>query len=228
MFLFAAPAIAQSGSRTPAVDLGAFTLELTQFKVEGPQTQMVIWAPTDFMVQADLASSKDSLQTAEDNSAFLNPYIMIAIERRVEKSDGSYVYATEHDIRINAAIVLSDGAQIAPLQTVPPEVAQVAADMKAGMVHSGGANNKYMYILVFPATTKDGKQIVDTSKRDNLTLLLRPTAAYSQETFVWHTPFDATHPMAVCPYCGEPVSAKWSYCPWCGKALLPLEQKEKQ
>ncbi|HEX5324582.1 MAG TPA: zinc ribbon domain-containing protein [Capsulimonadaceae bacterium] len=222
LLLGCAPAFAQSAKPKSHVDLGAFTKEVMQLKIDGDQSQMAVWAPTEFFVQADMSDGSDTLESAQHTFAFLQPYIIMIVQCSLQKDDGTDVYATEHDVRSRAALVLADGSQVLPLQTVPPTVAAVATVLKSAISQGGGEDDKSLYVLIFPATTKNGKPIVDTSKKDKLALELKSTDSYHLVDFVWRTPFDTTHPIANCPYCGGQLSAKWSFCPWCGK---PIEQK---
>ena len=45
---------------------------------------------------------------------------------------------------------------------------------------------------------------------------LIPEAA-NKAVFIWRTPFDALTENITCSHCGESLSAKWHYCPWCGQ-----------
>ena len=80
----------------------------------------------------------------------------------------------------------------------------------------GDAGSANMHVLVFPANGPDNKPIVEASKKDKLTLVLKADHQFKESTFVWRTPFDATTPAPPCPKCKEPLSAKWTFCPWCG------------
>ena len=76
-----------------------------------------------------------------------------------------------------------------------------------------------------PVPNKDakGRPLVDELAKDKLTVVLGETNDYPEATFVYHTPFDAASTPLTCPGCGEQVSPKWGYCPWCGKALPALK-----
>ncbi len=76
-----------------------------------------------------------------------------------------------------------------------------------------------MHVLIFPARDKDGKDIVDVTRQDRFTLVLKADKDYPEAVCMWHTPFDALTPVPPCAKCGEQSSAKWSFCPWCGQKL---------
>ena len=60
--------------------------------------------------------------------------------------------------------------------------------------------------------------------------MLKADRKFNETIFTWHTPFDATTSVPPCPDCGESVSAKWSFCPWCGKKLskvgMPIQGQQ--
>ena len=91
--------------------------------------------------------------------------------------------------------------------------------MKKSTAAGMGELGAHMYVLMFPATTGGGKAVIDPSRKARLTLVLKEDSRFKEAVLVWHTPFDATNPVPPCHQCKEQVSAKWSYCPWCGASL---------
>jgi hypothetical protein len=102
--------------------------------------------------------------------------------------------------------------------------------MKVVMASEGDPGGANMHVLVFPTKNKQGQSIVDTAQKDKLTLVLKADRKFNETIFTWHTPFDATTSVPPCPDCGESVSAKWSFCPWCGKKLskvgMPIQGQQ--
>jgi len=91
--------------------------------------------------------------------------------------------------------------------------------LKRIVAAGGGVRGVNTHILMFPATTKGGQAILDSTRKAKLTLVLKSDSRFEEAVLVWHTPFDATTPVPPCHQCNEHVSAKWSYCPWCGTSL---------
>jgi len=98
-------------------------------------------------------------------------------------------------------------------------VSATLAAMKAIIDSEGGAGNANLHILVFSGFTKTGAKIIDTSQKAKLTLLLKADPKFRAITFNWRTPFDAVAGVPDCSRCKAGLSAKWTYCPFCGQKL---------
>lgn len=213
----------QSAAQTPAqekpADLGAFTKEIMALKIEGGQQHLVMWLPYEFFIAAGMSDGTVTRESIEREMGFLKSYITMFIMSSQEKADGTEVFATESEVRTRAAIKLADGTEVKPLMTVPPKVAAIVAVMKAFMAQQGGADRENMHVLVFPAATPQGKPVVDTARKDMLKLQLAADARFRAASFTWRTPFDALTSVPDCPRCKAGLSAKWSYCPFCGQKI---------
>lgn len=148
-------------------------------------------------------------------AAFLKPYQAIVVQCSISDELGNEVYASEREIVQRAVLQLANGTEVKPLTKYPPQVKATIEVMKAFMAEDGDG----MYILVFPASTSGGKKIVDTTKKDKLTMVLKASKDFPQAVFTWRTPFDTLQGDQTCATCKEDVSVKWSYCPWCGAKL---------
>jgi hypothetical protein len=91
--------------------------------------------------------------------------------------------------------------------------------MRAVIDSEGGAGNANLHILVFSSSTKTGEKIIDTSQKASLTLLLKADTKFKERSFNWRTPFDSVTSAPDCQRCKAGVSAKWTYCPFCGQRL---------
>jgi hypothetical protein len=74
-----------------------------------------------------------------------------------------------------------------------------------------------MHVLIFPNKTATNQPLASASSKGKMTLKLAKQGPFAETLFTWHTPFDAVVPEQPCGNCKEPVSAKWSFCAWCGK-----------
>lgn len=209
----------QSVTPHPPVDVGAFTKEIMVMDFRDAQIHLAMWLPYEFFVAATLNEGKTTRAEAERDLSFLKPYITMIVQSSFDQPDGSSVYASEKEIRARAVLRLADGTDALPLDKVPPLVSATLAAMKAVIGSDGGAGNANMHIIVFSGLTKTGEKVVDTSQRAKLTLVLKADARFKERSFTWRTPFDAVTAVPDCPRCKAGVSAKWSYCPYCGQKL---------
>lgn len=209
----------QELSQSTAVDLGAFTKEIMIMDFRENQTHLAMWLPYEFFVAATLSQGKVSKAAAERDLEFLRPYITLAIQSSIEQPDGTSMYASEKEVRARAVLKLADGSQVSPLESVPPMVSATMSAMKALITSEGDAGSLNMHILVFPALTKQGQKVVDVARKDKLTLVLKAHTKFKETSFTWRTPFDALTTVPDCPRCKAGVSAKWTYCPYCGQKL---------
>jgi hypothetical protein len=218
LFVVPSMSLAQGkGAKKPGVDVGSLVSELMTLKLDGTKSQMALWLPYEFFVQVEISQGGEDPKAVESSMAFLKPYLAFAVVRSENLADGREKYATEKDIRSATILRLRDGTEIRPLDVVPANINMTLAAFKAGMAHQGSM--EHAHILVFPSQTRDGKPIIDTTKRSKLTLVLKPNGEFPETSIVWYTPFDALTPSAPCSKCKEGLSAKWSYCPWCGAAI---------
>jgi hypothetical protein len=217
---FAAPPLAsrEQPPDKPKVDLGSFTKEIMVLKMGGGQRQLAMWFPFEYFVEANLTDPEKTRAKVEKEIAFLAPYHVVIVQCSRDKDDGSSEYQSLKELRARAVLKTGDGEEIAPLDKSPPLVSATVEAIKGGLSAEGSEAVANMHVLLFPAA-KDGKSIVDTSKKGKFTLVLKADKRFGETEFVWHTPFDATHPVPPCPKCKEAVSAKWDYCPWCGASL---------
>ena len=208
-----------SAAQRQAVDLGAFTKEIMLLNFDGNQQHLVMWLPYEFFLAAGTADGTMTRESMEKEVGFLKSYITLFVMSSIERPDGADVYASEAEVRKRAGLKLADGTEVRPLDAVPPKLSAIVAAMKAFMAQQGGADRENMHVLVFPAATSAGKTVVDVTRKDSLHLVLKADARFRETSFTWRTPFDALTAVPDCPRCKAGVSAKWTYCPYCGQKL---------
>ena len=206
---------AQKAAPSEKVNLGGFVKEIMCMQLEASHIDMAMWIPLEFYVASALNDGKTTREAAEKELAFLKPYLTVFVMSGVDQPDGTQHYAAEDEVRKRAVIRLDDGTEIRPLQTVPPKMVGVIATMKASM----GSSAEKMHCFVYPNQGKDGKPIIDGSQRGKLTMAILGATRADDVIFTWRTPFDAVVKAPPCSKCGETVSAKWLFCPWCGQKL---------
>ena len=210
---------AQQSTAKAHPDLGEFTKEIMAVHFEGGQQHLVVWTPYEFFLAASTLGGKHTQEEVERDLGFLRSYVIILVSAAIPRPDGSETYATEAEVRKRAVLKLSDGAEVMPLADVPPKVAAVVGAMRSFMSAQGGADRENMQVVVFPVTVSPGKVVVDSTRKDTVTLLLKADARFHENAFTWRTPFDAMTNVPPCPKCKASMSAKWSYCPYDGTKL---------
>ncbi len=211
---------AQQGAGTKSnADLGSFVTEILKVEILGDVTQLAMWMPFDFYVEASLTDTRQPRDVIEQDMGFLKPYITMIIQSSIVQDDGSSMYAGESEVRKRAVLLAPDGSKIRPVDDPPPMVAATVAAMKTILASEGDAGGANMHVLIFPNKDKKGEPVIDTHKKSKLTLVLNADGPYEKAVFTWHTPFDAMVNAPPCAKCGEEVSATWTFCAWCGAPL---------
>jgi hypothetical protein len=193
------------------VSLRDFLKELTVVNVKGNQTQSVVWLPFEFNVKA----IGDDVKKQVDSS--LKSYLIFMVTCSVDH-DGSRTCASWSQIQNRAFLKGISAAPLKPLTMVPVELSQKLEVIKTAVTDSGGSTAD-SHMIIFDVNDPNGKALVDTAKRDKLTLVLEASDSFSKVQFTWHTPFDALIDAGTCSKCGEKVRAYWYYCPSCGNKL---------
>lgn len=205
--------------RRSEFDPVAFIKEAMSIEVSDTQIQSAIWFPFEFSVQAAAARPDKTRAQVEKELAFLKPYIIIIAQCSSRQSNGSTIFAPEYQLRSRAVLKTKDSTEIKALSVIPDELKQPLEALKAMMALPGRGDAANMHVLVFKNEDAKHLPIVEASKRDKLTLLLKGSGSFGTVTFSWRTPFDAVAKPRPCARCGEKISAKWFYCPWCANKL---------
>ncbi len=219
LIIIAAAAISAYPQTLPKkIDLGKFIKEIMIINVEDNQSCSAIWIPYQFHTAAAMSNKADR-QQLENELNFWKPYIPIIVQCSIDKPDGSKLYAAEQQIKISAYLTAKDKSRIAPLTEIPEQLAKRLDVLKQMMAPPGKSSNTNMHILVFANKDKTGQPIINSDKKDKLELTIEPGGLFKRTKFQWHTPFDAVSAKVNCPICRKHCSAKWWFCPWCGKKL---------
>lgn len=215
------PAVpAQEPTPKQNVDIGSFVKEIMIVRIEGKKQVLALWFPVEFFLATAIESDpRQTRASAEREMGFLKPYVTIAVQVNRELPDSTEVYQTEKEVRARAVLKLDNGTEVRPLETMPQMMTAALGAMKAIMSSQGGEDRANTHFLIFPNQTSSGKPLIDENKKDKLTLVLKADSNFREMSFVWRTPFDAVTSIPDCPRCKAGVSAKWTYCPFCGQKL---------
>ncbi len=211
----------QKAAGEQPVDIGVFLQEAFKLKVGGNMSDLAAWLPFEFYVESAHSGGGDSRELLRKDFEFLKPYLTIVVQSSVDRLDGTSSYESEEALRTRTVLRLKDGTEVGPLAAndVPPMVSATVTAMKSILSAEGDPGGANMHVLVFLNEGKDGKPIIDATKKGKLTLVLKPDKQFNETVFTWRTPFDAMTTVPPCAKCGENVSPQWSYCPWCGAEL---------
>ncbi len=214
------------GAGRPKSNIGAFATEVIRLQVQNKQMDMSMWFPTEFFVEAGLSQGTVTREALEKELGYVRKYAIVAAQRQDVAADGTVTFSSEQDVREAARLVLPDGTELKPTETIPPKVQQLAAAMKNGMAHSAGAGATEHLILVIFSLPEN--TTIDVESKTKLTLKLKSVGDFKASEATWHMPFDALTPPHACPNCHEMVSQKWSFCPFCGqKSEAPAKKIQK-
>ena len=209
---------AQPWQKRNKVDLGAFIEELVKINILDNQTQSAIWLPFEFYAEANQAQEKNTAQIEKELEP-LKPYLIFMVQCSLEKPDSSVIYESAEQLYARAILKEKNGSEIKPLTNIPGQLSARLDAIKSLMSQGSTQSAANMHILVFPFNNPAGNCIVNTQKRDKLTVVLNQSETFKKTVFKWCTPFDALTEDVICPRCSEILSAKWYYCPWCGNKL---------
>ena len=200
-------------------DLGDFTKEIMIIDFKDGKQYLVMWLPFEFYISAALSDGKMSKASAESTMQFLKPFITLAVQAGIDQPDGSTIFATEKELAARAVLRMPDGTEERPVDRIPPSVSGALAAMKAVITADGGKSDAAIHFLVFPAVSKKGTPIIDTKRKEELNLILKADPKFKEKSFTWRTPFDSVVGTMTCEKCKAGLSAKWTYCPYCGQKL---------
>jgi|GEM_PF-1812762 len=209
---------ARVAPQTPGVDLGAFVKEIMVMDMEADHSQLAMWFPYEFFVASMMAQGA-SKSLAEKDSEFVKPFIILFVQNKTDRPDGSSAYLGEKEVRARAVLRLAGGEEVTPLERMPPMLSAVLAAIKTMVTSEGDAGSANMHIVVFPNSTARGKVIVNSAQRESLTLVLKAGGGFKETAFTWRTPFDAVAGTPPCSRCKAAMSSKWAYCPYDGQKL---------
>lgn len=217
--MLSCPHAAFSDGGNKPVDVGVFMKELMQLRLDGQGMHMAIWMPYELFVEMGVAGGSSRADAEKDMAMFKN-YQPVLIMSTLTADDGTETVASEKALMTRTVLRAVDGTEVHPLATFPPKMSMMLDVMKKAMASQFGEDKaKDLVVLVFPASTPDGKLVVNAAKKDKLTLVMKKDNVFPQISFIWHTPFDAVQATKTCAKCGEDLSAKWSYCPFCGEKI---------
>jgi hypothetical protein len=202
----------------PKADINILMKELMTMKIEDNQT-FGLWMPFEVFVEMGIRPDGTNREAIEEGIDFLKKYQVIVVGMSLEEKDGTKTYATKQDLEERATLKWATGEEFPLAEKIPPRVAGVAEEFKREFATNQGEFGKNIHVLIFSTTAKDGKTLLSATKRNTLQLGFKESKEFKAVRLDWRTPFDSLTPVPPCTRCEETLSAKWSFCPWCGAKI---------
>jgi hypothetical protein len=195
------------------IDLVALMQETQRMSQKSGEITLAWWLPEEYW-KASLAQQKQlSADQAESFLKVMRPYIVVIVVKG--KISLSSTFESEEFARKNTKVLDAQGNAYSPLAEADLDATAkaVLGMFKPMLANTMGAMGHNMHVLVFPAKTADGRQIVDTTQKGQFKVTL------ADKEFKWRLPFDSALPKQSCPECKEDCKGSWIFCPWCGTKL---------
>jgi hypothetical protein len=203
----------------PRGDVNNLMKELLSMKLGDNSQCLAIWMPFEAFVEFSTQPDGKNRAAVEEEIDFLRKYQVIVTGGFVEDKEGTRTYATQKELEQLATLKLATGEVFPLAEKVPPRVAGMAAEFKRTFAANQGDFGKNMHVLIFSATARDGKTVLTANMRNTVLFTYKEGKGFKAARLGWRTPFDALNPVPPCRRCDEPLSGKWSYCPWCGAKI---------
>jgi hypothetical protein len=203
----------------PKTDMGKLIKEIMALESDDEHQCMGLWVPFEMFVRVAVEQTGKDRAEAAAELAFLKNYVIIITGDIYMREGGARRYAGRRDLEERASLKLASGAEFPLARRVPGQITEVSEAMKAVFVDMLGEFGHNVHVLIFDATARDGKTKLDSTRKNTLTLAYKGRTPFKASRLEWKTPFDAIHPIPPCKRCSEPLSVKWTFCPWCGAKI---------
>lgn len=201
------------------VDIGSLIKELMQMRIEPTVRTMAVWLPTE-LFEAAFAAHGVPESRATPILDLLRPYTIIMLNKADVGPMGAQTFVSEPDLRRDTRLVDAAGNRYTPIQAneIPPDINILLENMRPAIERSAGPAGKHMYLMVFWSANKTGARIGEATRQG------RFSVAITDQMLHWRTPLGSLVPPKKDPMTGEILSGAWTYSPWTGVKLVPVEQ----
>jgi hypothetical protein len=203
----------------PQADASTLIRELGAVKLIGDDQVVAFWVPFEFFVEVSLKPDGSDRADAERGLDFMKKYQIVVAGIGTHDKSGGVQYVSEKDIRRTVSLKLASGAEFPLIDDVPERVANAVAIFRALFAKNMGEFGNNLQVLVFSSTAKDGKTVLTVSGQKTVVVQFKDIKGMKPIRLEWKTPLDSLNPIPPCARCKESLSAKWSYCPWCGAKI---------
>jgi len=199
------------------VDFNAVLKEIMHAEIKDNQQTMAFWLPAEFFISME--EGQVGREIAEKNYGFLRKYLVFIVGQQLEEDDGTKIPAKKSDLLKRISLKMNNGEKFALVDNIPPKLSELLEQTRRNITANGGSMGKISSIFIFSSISDGWKTSFDIRNKNSLILSLKEGNGFKSNHFVWKTPLDSFQPAPPCKKCGEAVSAKWSFCPWCGTKI---------
>ena len=203
------------------VDVGAIIKDVMQVRVERKDFTLAMWLPNEFWEAALATQGRTTENATTELLDMLRPYIFFFLAKADVGQMGAPTFLSEPDLRRGVRFIDAAGNRYAPIPAseLSPDISNMLEKMRPDLARSAGLVGEGIYPMVFPATDETGTRIADAIREGRFSL------AITDQLLHWRTPLGSLVPPKKDPTTGEIVSGAWTYSPWTGVKLVPVEEQ---
>ena len=180
------------------------------------QMTLVWWIPEEFWRVSSAYDTTITEDQIEELIKVLRPYTLIIVVDATMSSFGAVTYRPEADIRAGIQIKDARGTIYRPLSENKIDADSknfLSIIMRPIFANTLGPMGQNMHFFLFPAKTKNGRNIADAKREGAFSVKL------GEREFRWRLPLGSLLRPKICSKCKENCSGAWNFCPWCGTRL---------
>ena len=180
------------------------------------QMTLVWWIPEEFWRVSSAYDPTITEDQIEELIKVLRPYTLIIVVDATSSSFGAVTYRPEADIRAGIQIKDAQGTIYRPLSEDKIDADSknfLSIIMRPIFANTLGPMGQNMHFFLFPAKTKNGRNIADAKREGAFSVKL------GKKEFRWRLPLGSLLAPKICSKCKENCSGAWNFCPWCGTRL---------
>lgn len=174
--------------------------------VSDGQHQYAAWLPLQTFVRMYAAGGGDTAQL-EPKVKDLKSYLMFVVENRTYDQFKNPISESAESLRARIKLRFPDGTEVRAVDKTPDGMPTNAPTF--------GNLGRRGQLLIFPSEGHIDLDAENASK-SKIQLILDGNDAFKASSFTWHLPLELSGTTKQCSKCHNELSAKWSFCPWCG------------
>ena len=215
----ASGATQRTGATERPVDIDLLVQDLQHLYFRDNDYLLVTWLPPELFLAFMQAMGEWTPAMAEQVQDALKPYLVFYVSHAEVSASGGYDFSPGAKLIQGTTLIDESGTayQPMPLERVDTSARAVIDGMRPGMEDTVGPFEENMHPVIFSARDSDGNKIADAklSGRFRLTVL--------NKTFNFRTPLGALVSPKKDPTTGEILNGAWTYSPWTGEKLVPVQ-----
>jgi hypothetical protein len=201
------------------VNLGDLIRETQQQNLSPEKMSIIWWIPLQFWQISLKQNGALSNEAIDKLLSVLRPYLFLVVAEGNVGPVGGITYKSEETLRTGLKVLDARGRSYEPLPSdkVSEDVNNFVQMMRPILSGGMGPFGENLRFFLFPARDSAGVEIADAVSDNDFDVQL------GERRFHWRLPLGSLLPPKVCPDDGELLNGAWTYCPWHGTKLKPLE-----